>query len=90
LILYLSPRSPYAQSAARNCELLLSRFDRRLVTFEICDISLEPERAEADGICFTPVLVKRQPPPRAFVVGDLSNTTAIIDLLASCGLDLQR
>jgi hypothetical protein len=90
LVLYVSGASQYAQAAKRNCELLLSRFDRRRVRFEICDVSQDPDRAETDGVCYTPMLVKRAPPPRATVVGDLSNMTALTDLLESCGLDLMR
>ena len=74
-------------SPRRNCEALLSRFDRRHVRFEICDVSQHPDRAEADRICFTPVLLKKLPLPRAYFVGDLSNTSALGDLLASCGVD---
>jgi hypothetical protein len=69
---------------------LLSRFDRRRVRFEVCDVSQHPDRADADGVTYTPTLVKRNPPPRACVIGDLSNVTAIIDLLESCGVDLVR
>jgi circadian clock protein KaiB len=90
LVLYVSGASPHSEPAKRNCETLLSRFDRRRVRFEVCDISLNPDRAEADAVCYTPMLVKRAPAPRMCVVGDLSNITVIIDLLESCGLDLVR
>ena len=89
LVLYVSAASRYSDAAKRNCELLLSRFDRRRVRFEVCDVGEHPDRAEADAVCYTPMLVKRHP-PRAYVLGDLSNVTALIDLLESCGLDLMR
>ena len=90
LVLYVSAASSHTAAATRNCEALLSRFDRRSVAFEICDVSLHPERAEIDRVCFTPVLMKRMPLPRACVIGDLSNTAALVDLLASCGVDPLR
>lgn len=90
LVLYVSAASSHTAVATRNCEALLSRFDRRSVVFEICDVSLHPDRAEGDGICFTPVLMKRMPLPRAYVIGDLSNTAALVDLLVSCGVDPLR
>jgi hypothetical protein len=90
LVLYISGASQYADVARRNCELLLSRFDRRRVRFEVCDVSQHPDRAEAEGVCYTPMLVKQNPPPRACVLGDLSNVTALLDLLESSGLDLMR
>ena len=49
-----------------------------------------PERAEEDAVCYTPMLVKRQPLPRTYVLGDLSDTDAMLTLLASCGLELKR
>lgn len=46
-----------------------------------------PDRAETDGICFTPVLLKKQPLPRTYILGDLSNTAALVDLLVACGVE---
>jgi hypothetical protein len=90
LVLYVSAASSHTAAATRNCEALLSRFDQRHVRLEICDVSKHPDRAETDGICFTPVLLKTNPLPRAYVIGDLSNATALVDLLASCGVDPLR
>ena len=89
-MLYVSAASSHTAAARRNCEALLSRFDHRHVRFEICDVSQYPDRAETDRICFTPVLLKKLPLPRAYFVGDLSNTSALVDLLASCGVDPLR
>jgi len=86
-VLYVSTAWSYAAAATRNCEALLARFDRRAVRFEICDVSLHPDRAETDGICFTPVLLKKQPLPRTYILGDLSNSTVLMDLLVSCGVE---
>jgi hypothetical protein len=90
LVLYVSSASPYSQTARRNCEQLLTRFDRSKVSFEVCDIAEYPDRAKADAVCYTPMLLKQTPPPRTWVIGDLSNETPLIDLLESCGLDLLR
>ena len=90
LVLYVSASSRYAQSAQRNCRTLLDRFDRRQVTFEVCDVGAHPERAEEDSVCYTPMLVKRHPLPRAYVVGDLSNADPLVDLLKSCGVAPKR
>ncbi|PYR67272.1 MAG: hypothetical protein DMF88_13430 [Acidobacteria bacterium] len=90
LVLYVSAASSHTATARRNCEALLARFDQRRVRFEVCDISRHPDRAESDGICFTPVLMKKRPLPRAYVIGDLSNTAALMDLLVSCGVDPLR
>jgi hypothetical protein len=60
------------------------------VRFEVCDISADPERAEADAVCYTPMLVKRRPLPRTCVVGDLSNPQPVIEWLESCGVTVAR
>jgi hypothetical protein len=88
--LYVSPSSRYTYAARRNCEALLARFDRQLLRLEICDVSRNPERAEEDAVYFTPMLVKRSPLPRTFVLGDLSDATAVVDLLESCGVNPLR
>jgi KaiB domain len=90
LVLYISAVSSHTAAATRNCETVLSRFDQRRVRLEVCDVSKHPDRAESDGVCFTPVLLKKSPLPRAYVVGDLSNTAALVDLLASCGVEPLR
>ena len=90
LVLYISPLSRYAHIARRNFEELLERFDTRRVHFEVCDVSQHPERGDEDAICYTPMLVKRRPLPRTYVLGDLSNTEALVELLESCGASLVR
>ena len=90
LVLYISANSRYTSTAQRNCRTLLQQFDRHLVNFEICDIGQHPERAEEDAVCYTPMLVKRRPLPRASVLGDLSNANPLVDLLKSCGVALKR
>jgi hypothetical protein len=87
LVLYVSSRSCYAHVAQRNCEELLARFDRGAVRFEVCDICNDPERADQDAVFYTPTLVKRNPLPRTYVMGDLSDGAALIDVLQSCGLE---
>lgn len=90
LVLYVSPLSRYAHIARRNFEALLARFDPRRVRFEVCDVSLHPERGDEDAICYTPMLVKRRPLPRTYVLGDLSNSEALVELLESCGVSPVR
>ena len=90
LVLYISASSRYTSVARRNCQTLLDRFDPRQVRFEVCDIGEHPERAEEDSVCYTPMLVKRHPLPRTYVLGDLSNTEPLVDLLRSCGVTLKR
>ena len=89
LVLYVSSRSRYAYTARRNCQALLARFDTSRVTFEVCDVGEEPDRADADAVFYTPTLVKRAPLPKTYVMGDLSDGAVLIDVLQSCGLELK-
>jgi two-component system response regulator GlrR len=86
LVLYVSSNSRHTPAAQRNCEDVLARFDPRTIRFEICDVSTHPDRAEADAVLFTPMLVKRHPLPRTYVLGDISNAAAVIDILEACGV----
>jgi circadian clock protein KaiB len=90
LVLFVSSASQYAHTAVRNCERVLARIDGRRVRFEVVDVSQHPERAEAERVVYTPMLLKRLPLPRVYVLGDLSNSAALLDLLESCGLEPTR
>jgi hypothetical protein len=73
----------------RNCRELLAQFNTAQVTFEVCDVGEHPERADEDSVFYTPTLVKRTPLPRTYVMGDMSNSTVLVDVLQSCGLELR-
>jgi hypothetical protein len=65
---------------------ILQKYDPRLIDYRICDTTREVEAAARDRIIFTPTLVKHAPPPHLWVVGDLSNTDVVTDLLQMCGV----
>jgi circadian clock protein KaiB len=48
---------------------------------ELVDVSVQPERALADGIFMTPTLIKLAPSPTRMVVGTLSNPQPVIQAL---------
>jgi CheY-like chemotaxis protein len=87
LALYISAASPPSAKARRNMEKLLSSFRTADIGFAVYDLALEPQRAEADNVVFTPTLVKRRPVPRAWILGDLSDPAVVTDLLHMCGID---
>jgi DNA-binding response OmpR family regulator len=87
LALYISAGSPHSAKARHNMEKLLSAFRTADIGFAVYDLALEPQRAEADNVVFTPTLVKRRPMPRAWILGDLSDPAVVTDLLHLCGID---
>ena len=90
LALYVSRLSPASLRAQRNMDALLAAYDPERVSFVICDLALEPDDAERDRVIFTPTLVKRNPTPRTWVLGDLSDATVVTDLLTMSGVERAR
>jgi CheY-like chemotaxis protein len=85
LVLYTSAKSGASAKARANLEAVLKECDGATVSLEVCDLATNPGRAEDDHVVFTPTLVKRQPPPRVWILGDLSNREVLVDLLHMCG-----
>jgi CheY-like chemotaxis protein len=87
LALYVSSAAPSSVRAIRNAERLLLRYDRARVAFSVHDLAREvPEAAIADRVAFTPMLVKRRPRPRAWVLGPLDEPAAVAALLDAAGV----
>lgn len=84
LILYVSPHSPRSATAIANVKAVLSRFHSSRVSLTICDLSKDPNGGTADGVAFTPTLVKRSPGPRTFILGHLTNPQLLLELLEGC------
>lgn len=82
LVLYVSPASPASTRAQHNIQELIARLDGSKVDLDICDVSEDAERAEADRILFTPTLVVRRP-LLTWIVGDLTNGEDVLRVLRS-------
>jgi CheY-like chemotaxis protein len=80
LVLYVSSQS---LASARALEILRAalRDGPPGVRLTVCDLSGQPEAAEADNVVFTPTLVKREPAPRTWILGDLSRPETVAGLL---------
>jgi CheY-like chemotaxis protein len=82
LVLYVSAQS---LASARALEVLRqlvpdSATDVRLT---VCDLAAQPGEGDTDQVVFTPTLVKRHPLPRIWILGDLSRTETVGELLRS-------
>lgn len=80
LVLYVSAQS---LASARALEVLRAalRDGPPGVKLTVCDLSRQPGAAEADNVVFTPTLVKREPAPRTWILGDLSRPETVTGLL---------
>lgn len=87
LILYVSSRSVRSAAAVKNIEKALSRFRSSRVRLTVCDLSVNPGKAEEDSVAFTPTLVRKSPGPRTYILGHISNPDLVLELLADCELE---
>ena len=86
LTLYVTGTSLKSQKAMRNLQRALRGHDPRAVRLVVCDVADEPggdncENLEVDHILVTPTLVRRHPPPKVWIVGDLSNRELLEEVL---------
>jgi len=86
LVLYVSPDSHASLKARSNLAAIVGRYGPGQVRYEVCDVSRDPGKAEADRILFTPTLVLKAAAP-AWIVGDLSNHAAVVQLLRLVGIE---
>jgi CheY-like chemotaxis protein len=80
LVLYVSTHSLASARALEALRALVpdSTPDVRLT---VCDLTAHPQDGEADNVVFTPTLVKQQPAPRTWILGDLTRTETLDELL---------
>jgi len=83
LVLYVSSISPHSTTALRNLRRTLATFAGQSVKLTVHDLSKDPQRAERDGVYFTPSLVTTGKGPRTWIVGHLGNPQVLQALLES-------
>jgi CheY-like chemotaxis protein len=86
ITLYVNRASPFSERARQHLHELLAGYDLAGVRFEVCDLLENVEQAARDRVVFTPTLVYRGRGATAWVLGDLSDTKVVKDLLALAGL----
>lgn len=89
LALYINPPWPSSLKARANLDSVISRAPADAVHVTVYDIGKDPERAVEDRVIFSPTLVKIWPEPRMWILGDLSDTRAVVDLLEACDIELR-
>ena len=83
LVLYVSGTGARSTKTVANLRRICEQHLEGQHRLEVVDVRSDPERAETAKILITPTLVRESPPPHRRVVGDLSNTEAVL-----YGLDL--
>jgi DNA-binding response OmpR family regulator len=86
LVLYYTPPWPSSMKARRNLEKILKAYEADTVHLTMRDLGEHPDLAESDGVVFSPTLIKRSPGAPVWMLGDLSDSTAVTDLLLASGV----
>jgi circadian clock protein KaiB len=76
--LYVADETFASEQAAVNLQVICEHYFPGRYLVETVDILRTPLRALDEGILLTPTLVKMAPPPVRKIVGDLSDTTAVL------------
>ena len=90
LVLYVNKVWVTSIRARENLEKVLDDYVGAQVRLKVCDVAVDALAAEEDQVVFTPTLVKRSPPPRAWVIGDLSDLSVVTSLLDMSGVERRR
>ncbi|ERN40809.1 KaiB domain protein [Rubidibacter lacunae KORDI 51-2] len=83
LRLFVSGRSPLAESILATLHQLLDRRLQQPYTLKVVDISKHPEQAELNQVSATPTLVRVWPKPLRRIVGGWDNLQRLLDLVSA-------
>lgn len=79
--LYVAGDAPNSLQAMANLTQLCETYLPDRHSIEIVDVLLDPKRALTESILLTPTLVSESPYPGHRIVGTLSNTEPILQIL---------
>jgi circadian clock protein KaiB len=85
LKLFVTGQTPRTERAIVNLRRICDEHLGNLYQLHVIDVLEQPQLAEDEKILATPTLIKELPPPARRIVGDLSDTDALLR-----GLDLER
>lgn len=78
LKLYVNGTSGKSRQAMNNLRELLDEHLPNTFSLEIIDISQDVEALDREHILATPTLIKKLPSPSVRIIGDLSNSDAVL------------
>jgi len=79
--LYIASDAPNSALALANLNSFCSEHLKDRHEIELVDVMREPQRALADGVLLTPLVVKLAPAPVRQIVGNLSEKRPLLQLL---------
>lgn len=78
LRLYVAGATENGLRATENLKRICDKYLPDRCTVVVIDLSIHPELAEGDQIIAVPMVGRKLPPPSRKVVGDLSDTDAVL------------
>lgn len=81
LRLYVAGQTPRSLRAVVNTQKLCADDLHGIYRLEVIDLYQQPELAQGEQIVALPALVRRLPPPARMVIGDMSDTAAVLTAL---------
>jgi len=84
LQLYIAGSTPRSQRAVINVRRLCQEALKDICDLQVIDIFQQPHLAKDEQILAVPTLIKKLPIPKRIFIGDMSDTTAILDSLDPC------
>lgn len=85
LRLYVAGRAPNSLAAYENLCAALSAFSEPRAELEVIDVLAQPERALADGVLVTPMLMLSEGDGERRMVGNLGGSIALRAFLGAPG-----
>ncbi len=79
--LYVAGEAPNSMLALRNLHALCQAHYADNYHIDVVDVLLSPERAWADGVIVTPMVLRVAPQPALQIIGNLSNTGQVLTAL---------
>jgi circadian clock protein KaiB len=81
LQLFVTGILPNSLRAIENINVICEKYLKGRYELEIIDIYQQPALALAEGIIAIPVLIKKSPYPEEKLIGDLSDTEKVLQIL---------
>jgi circadian clock protein KaiB len=81
LRLYVAGQTPRSLRAVVNTQKMCANDLHGIYRLEVIDLYQQPQLAQGEQIVALPALVRRLPPPSRMVIGDMSDTGAVLSAL---------
>lgn len=81
--LYIAGEAVNSVLAQRNLKGFCEQFYPGNYQIQLVDVLLSPERAWTEGVTVTPMLLRLSPPPCIKIMGNLSDTQQLSNVLSS-------